>query len=452
MKLGANAATGLGIALGLASIAAVALWSPAPTPPAETTAAGQAAPERDVVVALDSESPQEIVHLRPDSDIEDELGQPVRQVVQVDRGDTLLDLLVRVGVSSAEAHEAIGALRKVYNPRHLRAGQEVTVSFARPSDGLGAGVFQAISLTPEAGREVFAERAEEGFVASDLKVPTTRRLEHFAGVIRSSLFEAAGEAGLPTPATVEMVRAMSYDVDFQRDIQPEDSFEVLIERHYDPQGRLVRDGNLLFASMSLSGKVVTIHRHVDGNGDADYYNPKGESVRKALLRTPVDGARLSSRFGKRKHPILGYTKVHKGVDFAAPTGTPIMAAGTGTVEMAGPHGGYGYYVRIRHNNQYSTAYAHLSRFASGTKKGRKVMQGQIIGYVGSTGRSTGPHLHYEVLVGGKQINPLSIKVPAGIQLAGAELSRFKAAMRDTERTVAALKARSVASAGDSTAN
>lgn len=148
MKLGANAATGLGIALGLASIAAVALWSPAPTP-AETIAAGQAAPERDVIVALDSESPQEIVHLRPDSDIEDELGQPVRQVVQVDRGDTLLDLLVRVGVSSAEAHEAIGALRKVYNPRHLRAGQEVTVSFARPSDGLGAGVFQAISLTPK---------------------------------------------------------------------------------------------------------------------------------------------------------------------------------------------------------------------------------------------------------------------------------------------------------------
>lgn len=444
MKLNAQSSIALGLVLGLAGIGAVALYSPAP--PSTATAVSAPADDGAAGVSLEDDGPGTIALQRPDSEIEDEAGRPLRQVVQVDRGDTLLDLLVRIGVSSAEAHEAIGALRKVYNPRSLRAGQEITVSFARPADGIGAGIFQGLSLEPEAGREVFSERQGDGFAASDVTHQTTRRVEHFAGTIRSSLFEAASQAGLPASATIEMIRALSYDVDFQRDLQPNDGFEALVERHYDKQGRLVREGSVLYASLDLSGKPISIYRYVDGNGDADYYDGKGESVKKALLRTPVDGARLSSGFGKRKHPILGYTKIHRGVDFAAPTGTPIMAAGTGTVEMAGPHGGYGYYVRIRHNSQYSTAYAHLSRFAPGLKAGKTIKQGQLVGYVGSTGRSTGPHLHYEVMVGGKQINPLSIKVPSGTQLAGKEFERFKAAMGEAKQTIAALKAKAVASA------
>ena len=226
-----------------------------------------------------------------------------------------------------------------------------------------------------------------------------------------------------------MIRAFSYDVDFQRDIQPGDTFEVMFERFVDKKGRVVRDGAIVFANLELSGEAMPIYRFVDSTGNADYYNAKGESVRKALLRTPVDGARITSGYGMRLHPILGFSMMHKGVDFAVSPGTPVMAAGSGAIDYAGANGSYGYYVRIKHDTTHSTAYAHLSRFAQGIRKGKHVAQGQIIAFSGATGRATGPHLHYEVLVHDEQVNPMSVKFKSGNKLAGKELQRFLAATK-----------------------
>jgi murein DD-endopeptidase MepM/ murein hydrolase activator NlpD len=224
---------------------------------------------------------------------------------------------------------------------------------------------------------------------------------------------------------IQMIRAFSYDVDFQRDVHPGDGFTVMYEREFTEDGAPAREGEVVFASLSLSGKEMALYRYTTRDGETDYFNRRGESVRKALLRTPVDGARISSTFGMRRHPILGYSKMHKGVDFAAPTGTPIYAAGNGTIEEAGPKGAYGNYIRVRHNREIATAYAHLSRISKDVRRGAKVRQGDVIGFVGTTGRSTGPHLHYEVLRNGRQANPMSVDLPTGIVLAGRDLTAFK---------------------------
>jgi murein DD-endopeptidase MepM/ murein hydrolase activator NlpD len=237
---------------------------------------------------------------------------------------------------------------------------------------------------------------------------------------------------------MDLIRAYSWDVDFQRDIQRNDRFEVMFETKVDNDGNRVRTGDILMASLTLSGTELRLIRHELADGSVDYFNEKGESVRKALLRTPVDGARLSSRFGKRKHPILGYTRMHRGVDFAAARGTPIMAAGDGVVEYAKTNGSYGRYLRIRHNSTYKSAYAHLNSFAKGIGVGSRVKQGQIVAYVGTTGRSTGPHLHYEILRNNAQINPLSLKLPTGQKLEGDELKRFQASRASLEATFAAV--------------
>ncbi|MCK5275569.1 MAG: M23 family metallopeptidase, partial [Alphaproteobacteria bacterium] len=222
------------------------------------------------------------------------------------------------------------------------------------------------------------------------------------------------------------IRIFSWDVDFQRDIRKGDGFEVMYERFFDDNGELAHNGEVVYASLTLSGKRHAVYRHILKNGDVDYFDEKGQSAKKALMRTPIDGARLSSGFGKRKHPILGYTKMHKGLDFAAPRGTPIYAAGNGTVNYAGKKGGYGNYVRIRHNGTYQTAYAHMSGIARGVRKGKRVNQGQVIGYVGTTGRSTGNHLHYEVIRNGKFINSRRMHLPSGKALKGDDLAAFTA--------------------------
>jgi murein DD-endopeptidase MepM/ murein hydrolase activator NlpD len=224
---------------------------------------------------------------------------------------------------------------------------------------------------------------------------------------------------------VDFIRLFSFDIDFQRDIHPGDGFDILFERYVESEGESAYSGNVQFASLTVGGRTHRLYRFETEDGDVDYFDAKGESARKALLRTPIDGARLSSRFGMRKHPILGYSRMHPGVDFAAPTGTPIMAAGSGVIEFIGRNGGYGKYIRIRHNAEYSTAYAHLNGYATGMTRGKRVKQGDVIGYVGTTGLSTGPHLHYEVLLKGSQVNPMNLKLPSGIRLAGADLKRFQ---------------------------
>jgi len=365
---------------------------------------------------------------------------PEDRVVTVARGDTLLGILTGNGVEPARAHEAVHTLNSVFDVRRLQIGQDIILTFLPERDG---DRFLGMALRPAPDRDVLVTLDPEGsFVAEEAKRHLERRDDFATATIVSSLYEAAVAAEMPIDVLMDLVRVFSYDVDFQRDIQPGDRFEVLFDGFDDEFGQRVRNGDIHYASMTLSGKTIAFYRFTPSSGVTDYFAQDGRSVRKTLMRTPIDGARLSSGFGNRRHPILGYNRMHKGVDFAAPTGTPIMAAGDGVVEQAAPFGAYGNYVRIRHNNSIKTAYAHMSRFAKGVRAGTRVRQGQIIAYVGTTGRSTGPHLHYEVLVDGRQVNPMSVKLPAGEQLAGKDLKKLQSLIPSVNAQVSA--ARSVA--------
>ena len=357
------------------------------------------------------------------------------------QGDTLSGMLIKAGISGEESDAAIRALRKHFNPGRLRQGQAVTVSFQANKQELVnsgsaiSGHFVGLSLLPDPQNQIVVARNVDGSFSSameerDLNVKLTRA----ENTITYSLSQAGNKVGVPNAVLAELIRLYSWDVDFQRDIRKGDGFEVMYERFYDGQGKPAHNGEVVFASLTLSGKRHAVYRHILKDGDTDYFDENGQSAKKALMRTPIDGARLSSGFGKRKHPILGYTKMHKGLDFAAPRGTPIYAAGNGVVEHAGNKGAYGKYVRIRHNSDYSTAYAHMSRL--NTKKGRRVKQGQVIGYVGTTGRSTGPHLHYEILRDKRQVNPLRVKMPSGRKLKGKELAQFKIVRANIDRQYA----------------
>jgi murein DD-endopeptidase MepM/ murein hydrolase activator NlpD len=268
--------------------------------------------------------------------------------------------------------------------------------------------------------------ADGRYAAAKVARPQRHVLVHRAGVIDDSLYMSAERAALPQDVTISLIKLFSWDVDFQRDVRRGDRFETLFEEVSLEDGSGgTRGGDLLYAALSINGRLLEGYRFEPDEGAGEYFDRNGRSLKKFLMRTPIDGARLSSRFGMRRHPILGYNRMHQGVDFAAPTGTPIYAAGDGTVAVAKRNGGYGRYVRIRHTGEYATAYGHMSRIAQGIVSGRRVQQGQVIGYVGATGRATGPHLHYEVLRNGTQINPLQIKQPANQQLAGAALERFR---------------------------
>lgn len=361
----------------------------------------------------------------------------VVRAVTVARGDTLMGLLVDAGADRVQAHEAVTAMEPVFSARRLMPGQELTIAFADLGDDT-PGDLLSISFSPNRERDIEISRStgEEEFFAESVDRPVARQLAYAEGLIDSNLSVAATDRNVPHPVLAEAIRAFSYDVDFQREIQKGDGFEFLYEIYVDEQGVLVRTGELLFAAMTLSGSRTELFYYERANGDADYFTAEGKSVRRSLMRTPIDGARLSSGFGMRKHPILGYSKMHRGTDFAAPSGTPIYAAGNGVVEFAGRHGGYGKYVRIRHGGTYKTAYAHMKGFAKGVTKGARVKQGQIIGYVGTTGRSTGPHLHYEVMVSGKQVNPLKVTLPRGEQLKESEMADFGARRAEITRQLA----------------
>jgi len=362
-------------------------------------------------------------------------GAPIERSILIGKGDTLNDILLRQGVPASEAHDAAAAMRSVLDLRALKPGVEIKLTFAPDAKGR----LDKVSLPMSPDQTVSVERnGNDEFSASKIAQPLTRQLVRTEGVIRSSLYEDAVAAGIPAPLLAELIHAFSYDVDFQREIQPGDRFELAYEQFTNADGQLAKTGNIVYAALTLSGQVLKIYRFEVRKGLVDYFNAKGESVRKALLRTPVDGARISSGYGMRLHPILGYTTMHKGVDFAAATGTPIMAAGDGAVELAGWHGNYGIYLRVRHNRDYSTAYAHMSAIARGIRVGSHVRQGQVIGYVGATGLATGPHLYYEVLVHDRQINPLSVKLPTGIKLAGTELKSFSASKAATDAALASL--------------
>jgi murein DD-endopeptidase MepM/ murein hydrolase activator NlpD len=364
-----------------------------------------------------------------DESIADEIASDIQKVIEVRPGDTLYGVLVDAGVTEDDAKNAVGAIADVFSPRDLRAGQEIKLNITTASGTRQRDAdpqLMSLSFEPDVTTDVKLTRNDTGsFIAAAFDKPIVEDNRRAAGIINSSLFDAAQEAGVPMPVVADLIKTFSFDVDFQRDIQDGDAFEIVYERMENEDGDFVKSGKILFASLTLSGKTIPVY-YFERDGDGEYFTPNGEAIRKSLLRTPVDGARITSGFGMRMHPLLGYSKMHKGIDFGAPTGTPIFAAGSGTIVEIGKKGAYGNYIRIRHNGEYQTAYAHMSKFAKGLSKGEKVKQGDVIGYVGTTGRSTGPHLHYEIMAGGAQINPAKVKTVASNKLAGKQLKAFQA--------------------------
>lgn len=347
---------------------------------------------------------------------------------RVKKGDTLMKVLTSNGVDKKQAANLIAALKTIYDLRSLPIDHQLSIHFSTDSYNANNkyNKVKSFSFLKNYKERIFVSRDTTGNFTSEIKIRSLKTKDVYVeGQISSSLYEAALSQRMPLKLLMELIRIYSFDVDFQREIQRGDSFSILFKQHWNADGEIVHNDTIEWAKLTLSGKPLEYAKYTSPKSNhTDYYNREGKSVKKTLMRTPVDGARLSSRFGKRKHPILGFTKMHRGVDFAAPKGTPIMAAGDGVIEAVGRKGNYGKYIRIRHNSTYKTAYGHLSRYKRGLKKGKRVKQGTIIGYVGSTGRSTGPHLHYEVIKNGKKTNPLSVRLPAGDTLKDSELKIF----------------------------
>lgn len=354
--------------------------------------------------------------------------------------DNLIDLLARLGADRRDAHEALTPLydSEYLDPRRLRPGLVVNASF----DETGPeSMLSAITLRAAPERSLIVKRDEQGWTAAALDVRLTPAHKRISTTIQTSLYDAALANGARDQQVVDFAQIFAYDVDFQREIHPGDQFEIVYEAWVDERGRPVKTGEVLYAELQGRALNRSFYRHTPSDDEVtDYFDPNGESATKFLMKTPINGARLSSNFGTRRHPISGYTRLHKGTDFAARTGTPIYAAGHGVVERASRYGGYGNYVRIRHANGYKTAYAHMSRYGPGVRSGRRVRQGDVIGYVGSTGASTGPHLHYEVLINGRHVNAMRLELPTGRKLADDMLDEFMGTRGDVDAIRVALGA------------
>jgi len=380
------------------------------------------APEPDKNIEQIIENPK-----KKNAVVKPRLPEPVVKTLTVREGDTLMKLLISSGVDKKQAANLIKSLRSIYDVRLLPLGQQLKITFAPQTDQSPTvqNYLQRLSFLRRFDQQVEVLRDSKGqFISRTQKKYYDVKDVFINGKITTSLYNAAIKNGLPLKTLMELIRIFSFDVDFQREIREGDSFSVLFRRHFDDNGKMVHDASIDWTAMILGGTTIEYANFISKKGYNDYYDRQGKSVKKTLMRTPIDGARLTSRYGKRRHPVLGYTKMHRGVDFAAPKGTPIMAAGDGAIEAIGRNGNYGKYIRIRHNSTYKTAYGHLSRYKKGLKKGRRVRQGSVIGYVGSTGRSTGPHLHYEVIKNGRKTNPLSVRLPSGDRLKKKDLAKF----------------------------
>tara|TARA_Y100000590_G_C15672168_1_gene996652 strand:- start:517 stop:1806 length:1290 start_codon:yes stop_codon:yes gene_type:complete len=340
--------------------------------------------------------------------------------IKVKYGDTLEKILKKNGFQNKEIFEVIEETKKVFDLKSLIAGKEITIKY----ENKDKKNINSILIPLEFNKNFYLEKTDSGFIAEITKEKTQNRLVKKKGFISDSLYLSGLRLGVNKKAVNEMIAIFSFSVDFQRDIWRNDSFEILYEEEfikYDKSNKNL--GKILYASLNLQSLgTLKLFRFESDNGKIEYFDEGGKSAKKLLMKTPIDGARLSSGYGMRKHPVLGYNVKHRGVDFAAPKGTPIYAAGDGIIEKKGWNGAYGKYIRIRHANNFKTAYAHLSKFNK-LPTGR-VKQGKIIGFVGSTGRSTGPHLHYEIIKNGKRINPQKLKLPSGRKLKEQELERF----------------------------
>ena len=329
-------------------------------------------------------------------------------------------LLRRAGFNANQAYQAVLEIENKINLNKLPIGLEVTILSPKESN---TGAF-SFKLNNKFNLYAILDKDLRWTSFKAIR-PIKKETLLISGKIKSNLYLSAQEVGLPEDTLMEFVQLMGYSVDFQRQIQKGDTFKILFNQSFD-----VLDNNRIglekisYAELNVSGESFKFFRYLGNEGNFGYYDSLGQSARKALMRTPINGARLSSGFGMRKHPIKGFSAMHKGVDFGAPSGTPIFAAGDGVLEKVGWVNGYGRYILIRHNSTYKTAYAHMRGWAKGITRGARVYQGQVIGYVGSSGNSTGPHLHYEILINGQQTNPLNVKMPSGKPIDKNEMNEF----------------------------
>jgi len=305
---------------------------------------------------------------------------------------------------------------------NIYSGRKLSLIIKKMDDGTNAVVNFVYPVNNTTSVEI--RRSQSAFIVRENILQLNKKEVVIKNIIKNNLYNSAISSGVEPNIIVEFARVFGFEVDFQRDIRKGDWFEIMYEKFEDDNNKVRDTGKIIYASMYVNGEEINLYNFKYNNVE-EYYDIKGKSITKSLMKTPINGARLSSSFGMRKHPILGYNKMHRGTDFAAPSGTPIMASGSGTITRARWCGGGGNCVKIKHNSTYETIYAHMKAFAKGVKEGRKVKQGQIIGYVGSTGLSTGPHLHYEVLVRGKKVNSQKLKLPSGKILKGEERKQFE---------------------------
>ena len=339
--------------------------------------------------------------------------------------ENLAMALARVKFEPKDIHIIVASISKLKNGKKilstLPAGMDIHYSI--PTDVTGG----ALKLNFSKTKDIFVwQDFDKNYISKMFLRPTRSENTLIKGIIKSSLYLSAIKSGMPENTLLEMINLLGFSVDFQREIREGDTFEIMFTKEIDVlKNSLIQTKPIDFVSINLSGTKLSFYKYHDEYGLPQYYDENGKSSKRTIMKTPINGAKLTSRYGKRKHPVLGYTKLHRGIDFAAPAGTPIFAAGDGIVEKAGWNGSYGRYIRIRHTGTYKTAYAHLSGIHKRIKIGSRISQGKIIGYVGSSGRSTGAHLHYEVLRNDKQVNPMNIKLPAGKNLNKKYLSAFK---------------------------
>jgi len=336
-------------------------------------------------------------------------------------GETFDKILEEYLIDKKEILEIKKELSKKVNLNKLNTNQKIQFSIDKSNNLIKDFTFQ-ISNTEKI--YLTKDYSTNSFNQETIVLKLNKEILYRENIILQSLYKSASEQNIPANTIIEFARIYGFQVDFQRDIRKEDRFQIMYEVFLDEDEKIVEIGNILFANLILSGNDNSLY-YFDKEGNEGHYDRNGKSIEKALMKTPINGARLSSSYGMRKHPIDGFNKMHRGTDFAAPMGTPIMASGSGVIKKAGWCGGGGNCVQIRHNSTYETVYAHMSKFAKGIKSGVRVRQGQTIGYVGSTGKSTGPHLHYEVIVNGKKVNSQTLKLPSGKILIGEERKIFE---------------------------
>ncbi|MBD1137504.1 peptidoglycan DD-metalloendopeptidase family protein [Pelagibacterales bacterium SAG-MED43] len=340
---------------------------------------------------------------------------------QIVEGETFDDILNQYFVDKKEIQSLKNNLSKKINLNKLNTNQRIHLTIDQADNKIKNFIFQVSNK-----EKILLSKNEikDEFNQKIILTKLDKKIVYQENIILLSLYKSAIDKKIPANTIIEYARIYGFQVDFQRDIRKKDRFQIMYEVFVDENGKTIEAGNILFANLILSGEENSLY-YFDKEGSVGHYDKNGKSIQKALMKTPINGARLSSPFGMRKHPIDGFNKMHRGTDFAAPMGTPIMASGSGNIKKAGWCGGGGNCVVIKHNSTYQTVYAHMSKFAKGIKKGVRVKQGQTLGYVGSTGKSTGPHLHYEVIVNGKKVNSQKLKLPSGKVLKGKERKIFE---------------------------